>query len=135
MGGELSGQEDGAGLGEFTGAAGEAGPGDGLAGGVLEAGRFQTGHLRPVTRGDVLQVFGVGGGPDEERPEAFDAAELLFGGGFLFARTGQAVLAEDAGDGVAADGQMETNEVEAFTAPNYTASNPLCPSLQLRILG
>jgi hypothetical protein len=53
---------------------------------------------------DVLQIFGVGGKLAEQRPEAFDVAELFFGGGLLFARPGQAVLADNAGDGVVTDG-------------------------------
>ena len=106
MDGELFGQEGGVGLGQFVGVAGEAGAGDRLAGGVLEAGQLEVGHLWPVM-GNVLQILGVGGELAEERPAAFDVAELLLGGGLLFARTGQVVLAEDAGDGVVADGECK----------------------------
>ena len=63
-------------------------------------------HLRPVLR-DVLEIFGVGGELAEELPMAFDRAELFFGGGFLFARTRQGVLAKHAGNGVVAARQDE----------------------------
>ena len=78
--GELFGQEGGVGLGEFIGVAGEAGAGERFAGGVLEAGEPEAGPLGPVV-GDVLQTLGVGGERAEELPGAFEAAELLFGGG------------------------------------------------------
>jgi len=97
--GELFGQEGGVGLGEFVGVAGEGGTGDDFAGGVLEAGQFEVGHLRPIVR-DVLQILGVGGKLAEELPVAFDGAELFFGGGLLLAGSHQLMVTKDAGDGV-----------------------------------
>ena len=104
--GELFGQEGGVGFGEFVRIAGEAGAGDWLAGSILEAREFKPGHLQPIM-GDVLEIFGVGGKLTEERPEAFDRAELFFGVGFFLARQRQAVLADDAGDGVMAAMEVE----------------------------
>ena len=104
--GELFGQEGGVRLGEFVGIAGETSAGDGFAGGVLEAGEFEAGHLRPIVR-NVLQILGVGGELAEEGPEAFDLAELFFGGGFLFAGASEFVVADDTGDGVVTDGEVE----------------------------
>ena len=49
----------------------------------------------------------------KEFPVAFDRAELLFGGGFLFPGLHQLVLAEDAGDGVGAARQPKF-PLEAF---------------------
>src|SRR5208282_6861901 len=85
--GELFGQERGVAFGEFIGVTGEGGAGDGFAGGVLEAGQTEVGHLRPVM-GNVLQILGVGGELAEELPVAFDVAEMFFGDVLLFARTG-----------------------------------------------
>ena len=90
----------------FRSIADETSAGDGFAGGVLEAGEFEAGHLRPIVR-NVLQILGVGGELAEEGPEAFDLAELFFGGGFLFAGASELVVADDAGDGVVTDGEIE----------------------------
>ena len=112
MDGELFGQESGVGLGKLVGIAGEARAGDRFARGVLEAGQFEAGHLGPVM-GDVLQIFGVGGKLAEEFPMAFDVAQMLFGEGLFLAGAGELVSAEDAGDGVVADGEVEL-VLEAF---------------------
>ena len=104
--GELFGQEGGIGFREFIGIAGEAGTGDRLAGGVLEARQFESCHRGPVM-GDILEVLGIRRELAKESPVAFDRAKLLFGGVLLFARAGQLVLAQDAGDGVMTAGQSE----------------------------
>lgn len=104
--GELFGQEGGVGFGEFIGIAAEAGAGDLLAGGVLEARQFESGHRGPIIR-NVLEVLGIGRELEEELSVAFDRAELFIGGVLLFARADQLVLAQDPGDGVMTAGQSE----------------------------
>jgi len=65
--------------------------------------------------GDILEIFGVDGELAEELPVAFDRAELLFGGGFLFAGAHPLVRSKDPGDGVVTARQAEF-PLEAFGA-------------------
>ncbi len=103
---QLFGQEGGIAFGPFIGITGKAGAGDGLADGVLEAGQVEVGHLRPVMR-DILEILGVGGELAKEFPVAFDRAELLFGGGFLFPRPCPLMRSKDPGKGVVAARQVK----------------------------
>jgi len=73
--------------------------------------------------GDVLQVFGVGGELAEEFPRAFDVAELFLGDGLFLVGAGQLVWAEDAGDGVVADGPGALG-LEAFGAAGGLLAEP-----------
>ena len=70
--------------------------------------------MEPVKR-DVLQIFGVGGKLAKELPVTFDGTQLLFSVGLFLAWEGQAVLANDTGDGVVAAGEIELM-LEAFGA-------------------
>ena len=72
----------------------------------IESGAIQTHHLCPIT-GNILQEFGVRGELAEELPGPFHSAQLFFNGRLLFSRPGQAVLADNARDGIVADLEIE----------------------------
>ena len=106
MGAELLSQEDSVTFGEFVRIAGEARARDNLARGILKARQSQTHHLCPIT-GNILQEFGVCGELAEEFPGPFHRAKLPLNHRFLLPGPGQAVLADNARDGIVADFEIK----------------------------
>ena len=106
---ELFGQEDRVSFGEFIGVGGEAGAGDDFPSGILEAGQSEAHHLRPIT-GNVLQEFGVGRELAKEFPGPFYGAQPFFGRRLFLAWPTEAVLTNDAGEGVMAHLEIELTD-------------------------
>ena len=97
------------GLGEFVAVGEELGADAALADGGLETWESLLLHLGPV-HGQIGEVFGVHAETGEGLVSGFDGAQITFGLVTTFGFTCQAMDAEDAVDGVVAEGQTELGD-------------------------